>query len=339
MANNALELTETAVNTIALEQLQTAINKKNVFAFLGAGCSAKLKYPTWQQLLELLEKAALDAGCPKDDIDIYKHCSEYETDKPWWAEQLVALLSKQTLQQTIQQTFQPLKEMDSKFHRDLMSIPFRHFITTNYDGLLDYAAEKINVPLVHLCLNEKEMLSKFFKGLNDPDSLGARYVIHIHGRYDRPESIILTEKDYIEMYSETSIGYKIIWSIISSFRMCFIGFKLEDFDLLSIFRKSKQEIGGTGYSHFAIINEADVPEKRKAKRLYLRGKYGIDPIFFTEQKDESVRWKEQEDIIADLIKFSSPASKEPKIPKAKKNAASLKKDAEKLKELTDLAKQ
>lgn len=339
MVNNTLELTENAVNTIALEQLQAAVNKMNVFAFLGAGCSAKLKYPTWQQLLELLEKAALDAGCPKNDIDIYKHCREYETDKPWWAEQLVALLSKQTVQQTIQQTFQPLKEMDSKFHRDLISISFRHFITTNYDGLLDYAAEKLNVPLVHLCLNEKEMLSKFFRGLNDPDFLDARYVIHIHGRYDRPESIILTEKDYIEMYSETSIGYKIIWSIISSFRMCFIGFKLEDFDLLSIFRKSKQEIGGTGYPHFAIISEADVPEKRRAKRLYLRGKYGIDPIFFTEQKDESIRWKEQEDIIADLIKYSSPTIKEPKKAKTKKIIASLKKDAEKLKELTDSVKQ
>jgi hypothetical protein len=121
--------------------------------------------------------------------------------------------------------------------------------------------------------------------------------------------------------------------------MCFIGFKLEDFDLLSIFRKSKQEIGGTGYPHFAIINEADVPEKRKAKRLYLRGKYGIDPIFFTEKKDESIRWKEQEDIVADLIKFSSLTIKEPKKPKMMKNKSSLKKDAKKLKELTDLVKE
>lgn len=336
MSNN---ITEAAVNKMALERLEEAVNKKTVFAFVGAGCSAKLKYPTWPQLLELLEKAALKAGCPKNDIEIYKHCKEHETDKPWWAEQLVALVGKQTVQETIKQTFQPLREMDSKFHRDLISISFRHFITTNYDSLLDYAAEKLNVPLVHLCLNEKEMLSKFFRGLNDLDSLDARHVIHIHGRYDRPEAIVLTEKDYIEMYSETSIGYKIIWSIISSFRMCFIGFKLEDLDLLSIFRKSRQEIGGSDYPHFAIISEDDIPAKRKAKRLYLRGKYGIDPIFFIEQKEESIRWKEQEDIIANLIRFSSLPMSKLKKSKTKHSKVSLKKDAEKLKEITELAKQ
>jgi len=336
MTNN---FTESSNNKIALERLGEEINKKTVFAFLGAGCSAKLNYPTWSQLLDLLEKAALDAGHPKNDIEIYKQCKEHETDKPWWAEQLVALLSKQTVQKIIKETFQPFKNMDSKFHRDLISISFRHFITTNYDSLLDYAAEKQKVPLRYFCLNEKEVLSKFFRDLNDFDSLEARYVIHIHGRYDRSESIILTEKDYIEMYSESSIGYKIIWSIISSFRMCFIGLKLEDLDLLSIFRKSRQEMGEQDCPHFAIISEDDIPAKRESRRLYLRKKYGINPVFFTKQKKEATRWKEQEDIIESLIRFSPPQLQEQEKAKTKFNIASLKRDAEKLKETTDLAKQ
>ncbi len=228
--------------------------------------------------------------------------------------------------------------MDSKFHRDLVGIPFRHYITTNYDSILDHAAEKVGFPLSHFCWNDKETLKKFFQNIHDIESVSGKYVIHIHGRYDSPDSIILTEKDYMKMYFEQETIYKILWSIISSFRMCFIGFELGDLDLLSIFRKSRWDFERGDPRHYAIIDEENIVKKRQSHRLYLREKYGIEPIFFAKQKKKNAEWIEQEAIVEKIALLFS-ARKGKKESKIRKNrTVSLKKDAEKLKEITELAK-
>ena len=227
--------------------------------------------------------------------------------------------------------------MDSKFHRDLISIPFRHYITTNYDSILDHAAEKTGFPLSHFCWNDKERLKNFFQNIHDFGSKNERCVIHIHGRYDSPESIIPTEKDYMKMYFEKETIYRILWSIISSFRMCFVGFKMEDLDLLSIFRKSRWDFERGDPRHYAIIDEENIDKKRQSRRLYLREKYGIEPIFFAKQKKKDAEWIEQEAIV-EKIALSFPTESKVERKSKKARAASLKKDAEKLKEITDLTR-
>ena len=334
MNNSGVELSEDRINEMALERLIEEINKRTVFAFIGAGCSAKLSYPGWHDLLCKLEEAIPN----KEDIDIYRNSEECKNDKLWYAEKLVITLGEISFRDVIKDIFKPQQTMDSKFHRDLVSIPFRHYITTNYDSILDHAAEKTGVQLAHFCWNEKETLKKFFQNIHDVESVSGRYVIHIHGRYDGPDSIILTEKDYMKMYFEQETIYKILWSIISSFRMCFIGFELGDLDLLSIFRKSRWDFDRGDPRHYAIIDEDNVIKKRQTRRLYLREKYGIEPIFFAKQKKKGSEWAEQEATIEKIaLLFSAKKGKKESVIK-KNKTASLKKDARKLREINESAK-
>jgi len=181
-----------------------------------------------------------------------------------------------------------------------MQIPFRHYITTNYDTVLEHASYSLSQSIESFCWNDREMLRKFFQNLNDPRSQDTRYIFHIHGIYDKKDSIILTERDYMRLYFEEELAGKILWSIISSFKILFIGFSMSDLDLLSIFRKARWEFGRGAPRHFAIVEENNV-EARITKRIYLRDKYGIDPIFFSRQDENANPYIEEENIIEKLV--------------------------------------
>ncbi|GAG16895.1 unnamed protein product, partial [marine sediment metagenome] len=96
------------------------------------------------------------------------------------------------------------------------------------------------------------------------------------------------------------LAVRILWSIISSFRMCFIGFGMSDFDLLSIFRKTRWDFGRGAPRHFVIMEESN-HEARKTNRIYLRDKYGIDPIFFSKQESNKNPYVEEENIVDKLL--------------------------------------
>jgi len=384
-------------NEMALELLGEDINKGNVFAFIGSGCSAKLSYPGWDELLNRLEEQIKN----QEDLEVYKYSEKCTKDKLWYAEKLVAILGDAKFHVLIRDIFQPPRIMDSSFHRNLINIPFRHYLTTNYDTLLELASKGPESLFSDFCWNDKELLNEFFQSIHDNESLSKRYVVHLHGKYDRPDSIILTERDYMKMYFEQETFNKILWSIISSFKMCFIGFALEDIDLLSIFRKSRWDLGRGKVRHYALIDEQNDDRTRQSHRAYLNGKYGIQPIFFAKHKKtirreefsgstraailkellqsgilsnenseevclekrtdaivdiiqrisgndfnevmnvlcraQDQEWVEQEAIIEKLA-FLWSGKKTSSIIKKKKNI-SLKKDADKLKEITDLAKQ
>lgn len=399
MSDNDLDSIEKKNNEIALDMLGKDISKGNVFAFIGSGCSSKLFYPGWDELLCKIEDKVLN----KADIEIYKYSEKCTKDKLWYAEKLVTTIGDDKFHELIKDIFQPPRIMNSSFHRNLVNIPFRHYLTTNYDTLLEIASKGSNFPLSDFCWNDKERLNEFFQGIHEDGHQLAKYVLHLHGRFDRPDSIILTERDYMKMYFEQETFNKILWSIISSFRMCFIGFALEDLDLLSVFRKSRWDLGRGQYRHYVILDEKNDIKTRQSHRAYLNGKYGIQPIFFSRQpkiiernkisgikpngseilkqllqdgvvtnfnsdavcleksvsaiKDllikicgnsfnvvwdillqaQSKEWVEQEAIIEKLAFLFSDKNAKQKI--SNKRTTSLKKDAARLKEITDVAKQ
>lgn len=124
------------------------------------------------------------------------------------------------------------------------------------------------------------------------------------------------------LYSEDELAGKVLWSIISSFRMCFIGFGMSDLDLLSIFRKTRWDFGRGASRHFAIIEENNF-EARISKRIYLRDKYGIDPIFFSKQGNDTNPYIEEENILDKLSDLEAPRD-------------SLQRDSEQLSEISQI---
>lgn len=294
-------------NEIAFEQLRESINKNIVFAFIGAGSSRKLGYPLWCELIEILERE-ISKKNPTEDLEIYKSNNlNNHMDNYWYAEVLKNFLSEDEFYNIIFDKYKP-KEINYKsFHQKLINIPFRHYLTTNYDKVLESTSFSLSKSIDSFCWSDTGRLRKFFQFINDINQQDTRHIFHIHGIYDKKESIILTEKDYINFYSRDDLAQKILWSIISSFRMCFIGFSMSDLDLLSIFRKTRWDFGRGSPRHFAIIKEDNL-EARRTKRIYFRDKYGIDPIFFSKQNDNQDPFIEEENILGRLLDLETTGS-------------------------------
>jgi len=287
---------------ITFELLRESINKNIVFAFIGAGSSKKLGYPLWDKLIEILENEA-SKKTSAEDLNIYK-CYKLNNyiDNYWYAEMLRNFFDEEEFKNIIFNIYRPKKENNNfkPFHQNIIRIPFRHYLTTNYDKVLESASIGLSKTLESFCWKDIRKLRNFFQFINDPTQQDNRYIFHIHGIYDDIKSIILTEKDYMSFYSRDDLAQKILWSVISSFRMCFIGFSMKDLDLLSIFRKTRWDFGGGSPRHFAIIEENNL-EARITKRNYLRDKYGIDPIFFSKQENSQNPYIEEERVIERLL--------------------------------------
>jgi len=315
-------------NEIVKEIFLEAINQNIAFGFVGAGCSKKLDYMSWDELVQIALVEAIKKKDPGVDLDIYSYKKD---DLLWYAEILKSYLSNVEFYAIINNNYGPKRKMDHLFFQNLIKIPFRHFITTNYDIILEHTSNRLRERVESFSWDEKDKLRNFYQSINNSSDQAVRYIFHIHGIYNKPDSIILTEKDYMKLYFEEELANKILWSIISSFRMCFIGFSMKDLDLLSIFRKSRWDFGRGDPRHFAIMGAETIP-KRITTRIYMKDKYGIMPIFYNTKKEEGEKHKEQEDMIEELAKRCMTGT-ESSTEDATAIERSLSKDAEKLDEI------
>jgi hypothetical protein len=136
-------------------------------------------------------------------------------------------------------------------HGVLASIPFETYITTNYDGFLIQALEKAKpkrTPTVEMCGWNRSVRDE----IGDPDSRffpsekaptrETPLVFHLHGSLDMPESLVLTEDDYIDFLVSLvrSENMRLLPSRIQKAltrnAVLFIGYSLADWTFRVIFR-------------------------------------------------------------------------------------------------------
>jgi SIR2-like domain len=127
------------------------------------------------------------------------------------------------------------------------------YITTNYDHFIESALEsRGKQPISDFCrwnedlteyANENEINSKIYKEGTDYKPTPANpLVYHLHGDIDHPNSIVLTEKDYIDFIINLNrsdiknIFPSNVRLALASNSLLLIGYSLEDISLRIIFR-------------------------------------------------------------------------------------------------------
>lgn len=228
----------------------------------------------------------------------------------------------------IHNEFKPGKITHHPYHEILCSLPFKGFTTTNYDYVLESAL--INVTKkpdnsIYIEGLSKVKVYEFLLSLNQSSSYPKR-VIHLHGRYDVPASIILCEEEYKTKYGfaiktpSTSLfdqikigsltkeefetlllnyGYewtlrrKLLWSILATRRVVFIGFSLRDPYFIKMLEFISDDLNPFGFdTHFLILRITQENKDRSfqfAERV--KDSYGIETIFFED--DESFKGLEK----------------------------------------------
>lgn len=270
-------LIDSKENRSAFDKLIREVRTGQALAFTGAGTSAAVGYPTWTQIIEKLAyrtraKVGDKVRCGDTEVPIEVAAGlDFLVSAEIFAEAL-----GQEYFSILSHEFGP-KDVLHPDIQTLVDLPFRHFLTSNYDPTLETSLSVPGTPCPFLCLHDNQAASAFLCNLADKQQ--QRHVVHVHGRYDGPEGIVLTEEQYGSHYTNSAV-VKGFWTIITVRESCvFFGFSFRDLDLLTGFRTAKREFSLQS-RHFGVLPLADgVPEAGERVRLELT--YGIQPVFFS----------------------------------------------------------
>lgn len=260
----------------ARDMVSRVLNLRSTVAFVGAGCSVPLGYPTWSQFAKLLVAYAIEncPSLPNDSRTSYTNVlarfrDELESGavRP---HQIMFILGEckkvfehcqgmKKYHKFLRTTFKPRR--DAAFpvnpHDALLDLPIKRFITTNYDREIEIALAKRGlVPREELGLHRQQPLPAgshrdFTQESKYNDQLAlfalsrieeADYMIfHCHGHYNHPESMIVTEEDYQRWYlaeeRTRGIAFRQTVSLLfGSNPILFVGYGMGDDDLLGTLR-------------------------------------------------------------------------------------------------------
>jgi hypothetical protein len=286
---------DTARNRAAYQRLVDLVRSKRALAFVGTGVTCPLSYPSWRTLITDLAAAVRTVHGEQlqsngQEITVDQVLREFE-DKP--------LVQAQILKENLGDGYFPMmaRLFGPKDRRigpiaDLVSLPFKHLLTSNYDPSLEQHHYPPNEP-VSISLHDPSAPQFIVEFADDNYT---RRIVHVHGRYDEPQYIILTEEDY-RTYVRSAV-LDDFWHVVpAAGRFVFFGFGFRDFDLLYTFRRRMALQGNNpGLRHFAIM-PLDNPARENTVTLSMRMEYGIEPVFFPHP---GASFAEYDDLVSTL---------------------------------------
>ncbi|RKF31925.1 hypothetical protein BCY89_17400 [Sphingobacterium siyangense] len=301
---------EVEKNNERRKKLVDLIKSEEAILMAGAGSSGGI-YPAWGKFVELLKQKAKEKD---NDFDVDSN------DFLHFADQVKICLGEDHYYAVIAETFRPKEQTHEQFHEILCRLPFRGFTTTNYDLVLESALNKIapfpDYPLVFDGI-AKNLINRFLLSLNNKNS-SPKKVAHLHGKYDVKGSIVLSESEYSRKYGfsiiqqdeslyskikdggiekeefealfrsygyDWPIGRKLIWSLLATRRLVFIGFSMSDPYFLKMFEQVRDDIAAyDSETHFLILRiTKSNSHSTKEYALNLQRNYGIQTVFYEEE--------------------------------------------------------
>jgi hypothetical protein len=256
---------------------------------IGAGASAKCGYPNWLGLLQRLKDAALKkSGADwKRKIDVSSDESDVRKlfdDLPWIAELFKEELDPRAFCQFINDQFQSQGKLNEP-HLALAKMPFRHFLTTNFDPCIEEALDAAKKEYSIVRWNEIDAVSDFLINFNLRRD--KRQVVYLHGRYDDPEeNIILTERSYVSRYVASDDARRKLMAIFMTHPVLFVGFSMNDPDLANLMREVTACLRTKKPAHYALMSYKTEAE-RDWTRTRLEGKFGVRPVLFSRTPTEA----------------------------------------------------
>lgn len=219
------------------EVLITRIKDGRCTPFLGAGACYGILPLARDIALEWAERH----GYPMEDIDDLGNVAQYvaiTTSDPTFPKELIAKL----LEKVYPEDFGAIE----KSHGLIAKLPSPVFITTNYDDFLYRSLQAVGKKPKRVICAWNTLIEKETEYLLEEDfspSEETPIVFHLHGINEVPESIVLTEDDYVDFlinlgrykYQKNIIPHQIQKAITSS-SLLFMGYGMRDWSFRVIFR-------------------------------------------------------------------------------------------------------
>ncbi len=230
-------------------------------AFIGAGMSLQV-YPAWNELIERVCRACgVNTGNVTSQNISRLELAQTAKDK-----------NRCAYFRELHNIFKPADPTHR--HHLLARLPFKSYLTTNYDSLLLGACEFNNDNSV----GYSEYPALEIEHRTDGE------VFFLHGRINPTDlnsepNIVLTNNDFTYAYSETLLR-SFLEQLLTFSNVCFLGCSLEDEYLQGVFRlckKFRDAVKTQGHSNdprWFILLDQESPLSEKWKEI------GIKPVYY-----------------------------------------------------------
>jgi hypothetical protein len=195
---------------------------------------------------ELSKRLAHECGYPDEDKTNLQRVSLYYQIKRG-RDALVRAIEKEITRPEIEPS--PALHM-------LAALPFSIVITTNYDHLFDIALSRANTrngrPKQPNKVIYNPKLAAFPKKVPLDPTEERPILMKLHGDIDRPESIVVTEEDYVNFIQKMSDKdchpmHLNLRSRLNDWPVLFIGYSLRDYNLRLLFRTMRWHLDSANF--------------------------------------------------------------------------------------------
>lgn len=246
--------------------LLSAIAENCCVALLGAGvtrrCLSKKRVPlpNWPVLLRDLASWASErnALAPEEVQSILELIDKSEFLMV--AQEMREKLGDESLSRFVAEVFDPDAIVATRAHELLSVVPFRGFITTNYDNLLERAYVRVNNRHIERVLaTDRDRVRHLL------DS--TPFLLKLHGDLHVPSSIVLAHRDYLRLIVDVEYQ-RLLDGFFSSFSLLMVGYGLADLDVvLSLDRLAH---AGISRQHYLLCKRGTRNEVERRRLLHDR---------------------------------------------------------------------
>lgn len=238
------------------ERLIKLIREEKVSLFIGAGFSLEAGSPSVQKIKDtILADFENDIQREKHKQDDLQSLSEYYVEE-------VCQGSRQKLISDLKLLFQ-FEPKCMTDHQLLSQVPhFRHIFTTNYDTLLEDSFQKNDVQVVR---KDQDLT-----GLDESKHVT---IYKIHGDFQDADSVIITKSDYNDLQKKSNRRNDLIWKVVESEfaqkNILFIGYSLEDDNILEIIRTVTNKLKKNHKQMFLLAPSIKPGRETELKKMHV----------------------------------------------------------------------
>lgn len=200
---------------VHLLAIRKALANRNAAVMVGAGFSRNAEgghnLATWSQLSDALANELE----PERKPGTFTPAAASQL-----AEQYARVFSPTHLEQLIKRCIPDDQVMPGQLHTQLLELPWSEVFTTNYDTLLERAAESLlDASYFTVCTREDIPQSKV---------LGRRRIVKLHGSFPSHRPFILTEEEYRTYPEQFAPFVNLVRQSLLENVFCLIGFSGDD---------------------------------------------------------------------------------------------------------------
>ncbi len=327
-------------NQPVYDALIATLRARTAIAFVGAGASAGM-YPLWGEFIGLLADYAVAEGKAKPS-DAARWKANTNLAPQQRVNVILRVLGEPHYRNFLKTTFRPRKGPDGRrytnTHAALLRLPFRGYVTTNYDPALEFARMDLRPGCLTTGTPTWQDDDEVYRWLINEDAARQERerqewasgwlpnksivsedecpILWLHGYWQRPQGIVLNGGEYAEAYKK-GLYNRLFNALWTQRQLVFVGFGFQDPQFTFMVGEYLRDLESTNtlLRHIAILSlqvedsgsSLDTDAVREW-RENLEADYYVRPLFYPARGRDHSALQTLLNAVADACSYALPVA-------------------------------